>query len=145
MAIIVTLHYSALYYKVTRTLFWRLIVNSDTSAISSGAKEWLWTLFVCWINFCTGNIYLFNPFHATDLFWYPLKTSENQRFSDVFREYQKKSVSWNGLKSKIEKWKKVWNILKVNNKNTRTRSLTSFWCLYCNFEYISHFFNSFYC
>ena len=25
-----------------------------------------------------------NPFHATDLFWYPLKTSENHWFSDVF-------------------------------------------------------------
>ena len=35
-----------------------------------------------------GNgMYLFNPFHATDVFWYPLKTSENQRFSDVFRGY----------------------------------------------------------
>ena len=41
---------------------------------------------------------LINPFHATDLFWYPLKTSENQRFSDVFRGYQKRSVAWNGLK-----------------------------------------------
>ena len=39
----------------------------------------------------------FNPFHATDLFWYPLKISENQRFSDVFRGYQKRSVTWNGL------------------------------------------------
>ena len=38
-----------------------------------------------------------NPFHVTDLFWYPLKTSENQRFSDVFRGYQKRSVTWNGL------------------------------------------------
>ena len=99
LAIVVIFHYSALYYKVTRTLFWRPIVNSDTSAISSGAKEWLWTLFGCWINVYKGNIYLFNPFHANDLFWYPLKTSENQRFSDVFREYQKRSVSWNGLKS----------------------------------------------
>ena len=26
-----------------------------------------------------------NPFHVTGLFWYPLKTSENQRFSDVLR------------------------------------------------------------
>ena len=30
-----------------------------------------------------------NPFHATDLFWYPLNTSENQRYSDVFKRYQK--------------------------------------------------------
>ena len=30
---------------------------------------------------------LFNPFHATNLFRYPLETSENQKFSDVFRGY----------------------------------------------------------
>ena len=36
-----------------------------------------------------------NPFHATCLFRYPLKTSENQRFSDVFREYRKTSgMKW---------------------------------------------------
>ena len=40
----------------------------------------------------------FNPFHAADLFWYPLKASENQRFSDVFRGYQKRSVARNGLR-----------------------------------------------
>ena len=40
---------------------------------------------------------LFDPFHATDLFWYPLKASENLRFSDVFKGYQKRSVVWNGL------------------------------------------------
>ena len=28
-----------------------------------------------------------SPFHATDLFHYPLKTSENERFYDVFRGY----------------------------------------------------------
>ena len=38
-----------------------------------------------------------NPFHATDLFWYSLKTSDNHRFSDVFRGCQKRSVTWNGL------------------------------------------------
>ena len=39
-----------------------------------------------------------NPFHATGLFRYPLKTSENQRSSDVFRWYRKRLVAWNGLK-----------------------------------------------
>ena len=39
----------------------------------------------------------FNPFHATDLFLYLLKTSENQRFCDIFRGYRKRSVAWNGL------------------------------------------------
>ena len=39
--------------------------------------------------------YSVNPFLLSDLFWYPLKTSENQRISDIFREYQKKT---NGIK-----------------------------------------------
>ena len=39
-----------------------------------------------------------NPFHATDLFWYPLKT-ESQRFSDVFKGYQKRLEAWNWLSS----------------------------------------------
>ena len=46
-----------------------------------------------------------NPFHATDLFWYPLKI-ENQRFSDVFRGYQKRSVALNGLSDNEAKLKK---------------------------------------
>ena len=48
-------------------------------------------------NSTTKNYCGVNPFHATDLFRWPLKTSENQRFSDVFRGYQKWSVVWNGL------------------------------------------------
>ena len=45
------------------------------------------------------HIYNFisNPFHVTNLFWYPPKTSENQRFYDIFRGYQKKSGAFNGL------------------------------------------------
>ena len=54
----------------------------------------------------------FNPIHATDLFWYSLKTSENQRFSDVFREYQKRSVAWNEL-NRIRATKK--SLKKVKN------------------------------
>ena len=37
-----------------------------------------------------------NPFHATDLFLYPLKT-ENQTFYDIFRGYRKKPLAWNAL------------------------------------------------
>ena len=40
---------------------------------------------------------LLNPFHANGLILYLLKTSENQRFSDVFRGYRKRPVAWNGL------------------------------------------------
>ena len=34
-----------------------------------------------------------NPFHATGLFLYPLKISENQRFSDAFRGYRKSPMA----------------------------------------------------
>ena len=36
-------------------------------------------------------------FLSTDLLMYYMKTSENQRFSNVFRGDRKKQVAWNGL------------------------------------------------
>ena len=42
-----------------------------------------------------GMVFLFThfgPFLATGLFLYPRKTSENQRFSNVFRRYRKRPV-----------------------------------------------------
>ena len=38
------------------------------------------------------------PFYVSGLFLYPLRTSENQRFSHIFRGYRKKLVEWNRLK-----------------------------------------------
>ena len=36
-----------------------------------------------------------NPFQATDLFLYLLKTSENQRFSDAFRGIERdRGMKW---------------------------------------------------
>ena len=37
--------------------------------------------------------------HATGLFLYPLKSSENVYFSDVFRGYRKRPVVGNGLRT----------------------------------------------
>ena len=37
-----------------------------------------------------------NSTDATGLFRYPLKTSENQRFYDVFSGYRKRPVAWMG-------------------------------------------------
>ena len=37
-------------------------------------------------------------FHATGLFLYPLKTSENHSFSDGLRGYRKRAVVWNELR-----------------------------------------------
>ena len=35
-----------------------------------------------------------NPFHATYLFLYPLKTSKNLCFSDVFSRYRKRKFAY---------------------------------------------------
>ena len=61
-----------------------------------------------------------NPFHATDLFWCPLKTSENIWFSDILRGYQKRSVSWNGLNSRSNS--EMSNKIYCNTQIVR-------WCL----------------
>ena len=52
-----------------------------------------------------------NPFLPTCLFLYPLKTSENLWFSDVFRGYRKRPVTWNEFKCS---WKIHCKILSVN-------------------------------
>ena len=61
------------------------------------------SLFFRSVNQLTGfnraATFAFNTFHATDLFWYPLKASETLWFFDVFRGYQKRSVAWNGFTS----------------------------------------------
>ena len=41
------------------------------------------------LNHCLLN---FNPLNATGRFLYPLKTSENLWFSDVFKEYRKRLI-----------------------------------------------------
>ena len=45
---------------------------------------------------------MLNPFHATGVFLYPLKTSENGRSSDVFRGYRKRPVALNGLMEALQ-------------------------------------------
>ena len=39
------------------------------------------------------NENLLNPFQANSTFLYPLKTSENQRFSDIFRGYKNAALA----------------------------------------------------
>ena len=55
----------------------------------------------------------FNPFHANGLFPYPLKKSENQRFSDVFRGYRKRPMAWNGLRLPRGLCNVFWNVAKL--------------------------------
>ena len=56
--------------------------------------------------------YCFNPF------LYPLKTSENLWFSDVFKGYRKRLVAWNGLRLQRKKLiYRTWLLLNFNNSN----------------------------
>ena len=43
--------------------------------------------------------HIFNPFSTSVPLPYPLKTSENQRFSDVFRGYRSETLVENGLRT----------------------------------------------
>ena len=38
-----------------------------------------------------------NPFYAPGLCLYPLKTFENHRFPDIFRDYRERPVAWTGF------------------------------------------------
>ena len=49
---------------------------------------------------------LSNTFHATGLFLYPLKTSENLWFSNVFRGYTKRQAVWNWLHPVVKNCRK---------------------------------------
>ena len=95
-------------------LCWLRIWNKYASNISNLVKHfklqsWDFLKCTCWTYitfnltcisiiqyFHNGNIDL-NPFHATGLFLYPLKISENLWFSYVFRGYRKRPVTWNRL------------------------------------------------
>ena len=53
--------------------------------------------YSCFFCLTLVRIFLFDLFYGSGLFLYPLKTSENQRFFDIFRGYRKRAESWNGL------------------------------------------------
>ena len=49
-----------------------------------------------------------NPFHAHDIFLYPVKTLENQVFKNVFREYRKIGVAYNKSIFRVFKQIKIY-------------------------------------
>ena len=49
------------------------------------------------------QIMIFQPISCHWSLLIPPKTSENYRFSDVFRGYQKRSMAWNGLNGLLAK------------------------------------------
>ena len=74
------------------------------------------TEFLNSLNYIPNIPSLINPFHATDLFWYPLKTSE---IHWVFRGYQKRSVAWNGLKNQRKNILQKFVKARQDNQNTQ--------------------------
>ena len=56
--------------------------------------------------------YVTDQFNVVDIFLQPMRTSENQRFSDVLRWYWKGPMAWNGLnnssQSQITMPQMVW-------------------------------------
>ena len=74
------------------------------------------------------QIQYINLFHATALFLYPLKTSENQGFSDVYRRYRtsvirQKGESQNGCFKKAK-----------HGKFSEKRTFLTPWYAYVRFE-----------
>ena len=62
------------------------------------------------------------------------KSLELVKFNLVFfpRETRMKPSRYLLVQSHQSKnYNNMWNLFKVSNKDTRTTSLTSFWCLYC--------------
>ena len=55
------------------------------------------SLLIACMNFWSFQFFALNPFNVIGLVQYPPKTSENQKFSDVFRGYWKGPEIWNGL------------------------------------------------
>ena len=55
----------------------------------------LWAkLILAFQNFLISLVLCFKPFRANVSFLYPLKTSKNLLFSDVFKEYRNGTLSW---------------------------------------------------
>ena len=66
-------------------------------------------------NVVVGASLRLNLFHANVPFLYPLKTSENQGFSEVFRGYGNGTLAWNGLKNRIFQLQKDLSRVSVRN------------------------------
>ena len=80
-----------------------------------------WAIYVLRLfvfHFGFNLVFLINPFQGNVPFLYPLQTSKNQRFSDVFRRYRKGTLAWRWL-SRFCTWQKSTdkslNILRKKN------------------------------
>ena len=83
-------------FSLTRILPYKdRIVDSVIIRKNTGQWKSVFSHILCTVSFS------FKLFHATDLFLYHLKTSENQRFSYVYWVYKERPVAWNVLQNFI--------------------------------------------
>ena len=73
-----------------KSIFWNW---KKATRRRSSLEDWYLPLKIGQRNF---DVHI-NHFMSLVFFLYPLKTSKNQRFSDVFRGYRKRLVVWNEL------------------------------------------------
>ena len=77
-----------------------LLFNHINRGVTFGwliiAREWCSNKFI-FLCLKLNNSSFINPFQASISFLYPLKTSENHRFSDIFRGHRNGTLTWNGL------------------------------------------------
>ena len=87
----------------------------------SNCRIWLQRSHLCIVKYqvVSGKDEVINPFHATDLFLYPLQKSVIFWFSDVCRGDRKRTMAWNELKNET-----VWQS-KNNLKTEVTRKQSS--------------------
>ena len=77
------------------TRIWSLTLFQKSYLISFQNFSIFWDIFLYFNHYI--QIFYISSFHANAPFLYPLKTSENIWFSDVFREYRNETLAWNGL------------------------------------------------
>ena len=70
-------------------VFDNMIIKLDSSMVSILVQPMTCT--------CTSKDFLFNPLQPSVAFLYPLKRSEKQGFSDIFKGYKKATLGCNGL------------------------------------------------
>ena len=113
--------HKALWLVITETAV-QSFLDCFLAVLKNGAKNHSPVKHQRWIFW--GRV--INLFYATDLFWYPLKTSENLLFSDVFgrlggggRGYQKRAVAWSWLTAVL------FQVLMIQNWSRIREWLTS--------------------
>ena len=72
---------------------WHTSVLHKLKLYKNPSNRLLWVV----LNGKSLHEFFISPFQANLPLLYPLKTSENLRFSDFFRGYRKETLTWNGL------------------------------------------------